>query len=97
MTELFEKTLKLSVDIFGDCGLRPPSTRRQARKAKSHREDVSGIFVREYFESGEISVALWDTITSSFAKMVRDENETKLALEIKDEIVVTRINLATKG
>jgi hypothetical protein len=58
-------------------------------------EDVSGIFVREYFESGEISVALWDTITSSFAKMVRDENETKLALEIKDEIVAAWINLAT--
>ena len=96
MTELFEKTLKLSVDIFGDCAFRPAKYPEASKKGqKVTAEDVSGIFVREYFESGEISVALWDTITSSFAKMVRDENETKLALEIKDEIVAAWINLAT--
>ena len=96
MTELFEKTLKLSVDIFGDCAFRPAKYPEASKKGqKVIAEDVSGIFVREYFESGEISVALWDTITSSFAKMVRDENETKLALEIKDEIVAAWINLAT--
>jgi len=96
MTELFEKTLKLSVDIFGDCAFRPAKYPEASKKGQIvTAEDVSGIFVREYFESGEISVALWDTITSSFAKMVRDENETKLALEIKDEIVAAWINLAT--
>jgi len=95
MTELFEKTLKLSVDIFGDCAFRPAKYPEASKKGqKVTAEDVSGIFVREYFESGEISVALWDTITSSFAKMVQDENETKLALEIKDEIVAAWINLA---
>ena len=95
MTELFEKTLKLSVDIFGDCAFRPAKYPDGSKKGKKvTAEDVSGLFVREYFESGEISVALWDTINSSFAKMAQDENETKLALEIKDEIVAAWINLA---
>lgn len=86
----FEKTLKLCVDIFGDCAFRAPKlTKKEVTAA-----DVKGIFVREYFESGEISVALWDTIMGSFVKMATNESAYQLAIDKKDEIVAAWINLA---
>ena len=84
--ESFTRTIKLAYEIFGDCAFRPTSTVGKGKKVTE--SDVDGLFFREFFTSGEINVALWDTLMFSLSKI-----DAEKALSKKDSILAAWINL----
>ena len=86
MQASFNRTIKLAYDIFGDCAFRPTSPVGKGKKVTE--EDVNGLFFREFFTSGEINVALWDTLMYSLTDV-----DAKKALEKKSTILAAWINL----
>lgn len=72
MSAAFATTIRLVWEVFGDCSFRP--VKKEAVSGDGPTEaDLSGIFYRDYFENGEINVALWDTIMYAFAGRTEEE------------------------
>ena len=86
MHAFFERTIKLAYDIFGDCAFRPTSTVGKGKTVSE--DDVNGLFFREFFTSGEINVALWDTVMYSLTHV-----DAEKALAKKSTILAAWINL----
>ena len=86
MHESFTRTIKLAYNIFGDCAFRPTSTVGKGKQVTE--EDVSGLFYREFFTSGEVNVALWDTLMYSLTNINAEEAAKK-----KSAILAAWINL----
>jgi hypothetical protein len=85
MAATFRGAIKIAWEVFGECAFRPVAP---VKKGKGPSEaDVSGIFYRDFFENGEINVALWDTVMYAFAgrseKEVLPRREKVLAAFIK--------------
>ena len=86
MRELFAETIRLVWEVFGDCAFRPVKKSADAAPSAS---DLSGIFYRDYFENGEVNVALWDTVMHAFAGRTEEE-----VLPNKERILAAFIKLA---
>ena len=86
MHESFTRTVKLAYEIFGDSAFRPTSAVGKGKKVTE--EDVNGMFFSEYFTSGEVNVALWDTLMYSLSRV-----DTEKALANKNAILAAWINL----
>jgi len=82
----FSRAIKLAYDIFGDCAFRPTSSNGAGKKVTE--DDVKGLFYREFFTTGEVNVALWDTCMYSLARVNPDK-----ALERKNAVLAAWINL----
>mmetsp|Transcript_19241 Transcript_19241/g.31144 ORF Transcript_19241/g.31144 Transcript_19241/m.31144 type:complete len:178 (-) Transcript_19241:75-608(-) len=72
MSATFATTIQLVWEVFGDSAFRPVKREAGAGDGPTE-EDLSGIFFRDFFESGEINVALWDTVMYSFAGRTEEE------------------------
>ena len=84
MAEMFAETIGLVWEVFGDCAFRPVK-----KDASPSEDDVKGLFYRDYFENGEINVALWDTVMHAFAGRTPEE-----VLPNKERIMAAFIKLA---
>jgi hypothetical protein len=84
MAEMFAETIGLVWEVFGDCAFRPVK-----KDASPCEDDVKGLFYRDYFENGEINVALWDTVMHAFAGRTPEE-----VLPNKERIMAAFIKLA---
>ena len=71
MREVFQETIRLVWEVFGDCAFRP--VKKSVVEAAPSESDLSGIFYRDYFENGEVNVALWDTVMHAFAGRTEEE------------------------
>lgn len=72
MGELFRETIRLVWEVFGDSAFRPVKLDKVTADGPLE-EELSGIFYRDFFENGEINVALWDTVMYSFAGRTEEE------------------------
>ena len=89
MAELFAETIGLVWEVFRDSAFRP--VKPDAVKGDGPtEEDLSGIFYRDFFENGEINVALWDTVMYSFAGRTAEE-----VLPNRERIMAAFIKLAS--
>ena len=84
----FTETIHLVWEVFGDASFRPVKNASPDKNA-DQTPDVSGIFYRDYFENGEINVALWDTVMFSFAG-----RSVEQVLQNKEKIMAAFIGLA---
>lgn len=88
----FTETINLVWDVFGDASFRPVKSENKLKnkdEKDSQTPDVSGIFYRDYFENGEINVALWDTVMFSFSGRTAEE-----VVPNKEKIMAAFIKLA---
>ena len=87
MREVFQETIRLVWEVFGDCAFRP--VKKSVVEAAPSESDLSGIFYRDYFENGEVNVALWDTVMHAFAGRTEEE-----VLPHREHILAAFIKLA---
>jgi len=76
MREMFERTVALAWDVFGIAAFRP---------IKTGKKGLTGM---ERFETGEVNLALWDTVMYSLI-----DKEPKVILQHKEEIVDALVEL----
>lgn len=91
MSATFATTIRLVWEVFGDCSFRP--VKKEAVTGDGPTEaELSGIFYRDYFENGEINVALWDTVMYAFAGRTEEE-----ILPNRERIMAAFIKLASSS
>jgi hypothetical protein len=72
MADVFERAIGLAWRIFGDCAFRPvregAAAARAAARAAGGAGASAAVDAAACFESGEVNVALWDTVLYSLAQ-----------------------------
>ena len=89
MGACFSAAIGLVWEVFGDSAFRPVKKEAVSGDGPTE-EELSGIFYRDFFENGEINVALWDTVMYSFAGRTAEE-----VLPNRERIMAAFIKLAS--
>eukprot|EP00227_Mantoniella_beaufortii_P009054 CAMPEP_0197583730 /NCGR_PEP_ID=MMETSP1326-20131121/6541_1 /TAXON_ID=1155430 /ORGANISM="Genus nov. species nov., Strain RCC2288" /LENGTH=500 /DNA_ID=CAMNT_0043147987 /DNA_START=81 /DNA_END=1583 /DNA_ORIENTATION=- len=89
MKASFGNTIRLVWEVFGDSAFRPVKVGAVTGDGPT-TEELSGIFYRDFYETGEINVALWDTVMDNFSGRSDEE-----VLPNRERIMAAFIKMAS--